>query len=157
MPRAEASVTKKGLANYSVEAWLEGDPLADGCELNIGTRIADKKNSAGFLITATVVTEDVTEYPVDPPPGSKCESIECYKYYVHFVVVMGIGISVSSTAGVSGTWNMAQHDHYITLRVGADGRSASEIVPTRTTGPAGDVVTLFTKDALGQNSIRHTL
>ena len=136
--RAEGSVTHNPTPYYKVEAWLEATPDESGCKFQGGTITADKLAVGGFLVTAGVITERLTKYTKAAPAGSDCDEIECYRYYVHFATVMGIGVSVSQVGGVSGNWIMAQHDHYVDLRICADGSRSSTVRATRTKGPAGD-------------------
>ncbi len=142
MPRAEGKVELTHPPAYSCEAWLEASPSEDGCTLQVGTRVADKIGQNAFLVTVGVVTERLDEFTEPAPLGSDCHEVECYRYYVHFAAVMGIGVSVSKVAGVSSTIEMARHDHYIDLKVCSDGRSSSNVRSSHTSGPAGDTLKL---------------
>ncbi len=127
---------------YSVEAWLEAEFLPNGCKLDMGSRVADKRMTPAFLVAPVAITDRLLEFTRELPKGSNCESVECYKFELHFVAALGVNVSVSATGGVSGTWIMAQHDLFITLTVCSDGSSSSKVRCQRTSGPASDKLRL---------------
>ncbi len=144
MVRAEASAELPFLGSnlYKVEAWIEGEPDDLGCKFKPATVTPDKLTVGGFTVTAGVTTERITPYPKPALPGSECEQIECQRYYLHFVAVQGIGVSVSKTAGVSGSWITAQHDIYVDLKICADGTASAKVSISRTKGFSGDPIDL---------------
>lgn len=139
--RAEASFDKRGTPDYRAHAFLEGTLDGSACKFVDGSITADKTTVGGFLVTMGVTTErGPTKYQES---DKRCEinagKRDCFRYYLHFAAVMGIGVSVSQV-GVSGTWIMAQHDHIADLRICANGRGRVKQSSQRTKGPGGDVI-----------------
>lgn len=141
MVRAEASFAEVGPLNlYRGGAFVEASPDDTGCKFVDGSVTGDKTMVGGFTVSVGLTTErgPSTHQADDEACESNDGKRDWVRYYLHFSAVQGIGVSVSKTAGVSGTWITAQHDHTVDLRIYPNGRANAVVNTRRTKGPGGD-------------------
>lgn len=147
--RAEGSAEHIGpIFNlYKASAFVEATPESAGCKFVDGSVTGDKTTVGGLTVSVGVTTErgpskhNKTDESCETNSGKQ----EWVRYYLHFAAVQGIGVSVSETAGVSGTWITAQHDHTVDLKIYPNGRASADVHARRTKGPGGDRIRLVAK------------
>lgn len=122
---------------YSASAWLTGKPDKSQCnfeQIPIGDYTLPFSTSNGWeLKSQTTTVSGPIRFEISSKKDCCCETIECYQYYVHAVVVQGIGIefeadvSGSDIVITSGAVN-AVHHVYFNLAICADGTASAETV-----------------------------